>query len=39
MIKIKAGNKEFEIRNVTWLEILGAAVVLALIGGILRALW
>ena len=39
MIRLKAGNKELEIRNVTWLEIAAAVAVLVVLGGILRSLW
>ena len=38
MIRLKAGNKELEVRNVTWLEILAAIAILAVVGGIIRTL-
>jgi hypothetical protein len=39
MIRLRAGNKELEVRNVTWPEIVAAIAVLAVVGGILRILW
>jgi hypothetical protein len=39
MIRLKAGSKELEVRNVTWLEIVAAIAVLAVVGGILRIFW
>jgi len=38
MIRLRAGNKEFEVRNATWPEIVGAVAVLVVLAAILRTI-